>query len=55
MWEFVLLLDEVQAAPGDEVRIGLRVNSNDPSFQDNVPADFDNTLQDPIVFTLDGP
>jgi hypothetical protein len=52
IWEFALRLSEIQAGPGEQVRIGIRVSSATPRFTDDLPADFAYGFGDLIEFTL---
>lgn len=52
IWEFALLLSEIQGGPGEQVFIGIYVGSNTPSFTDVLPVDLAYGFGDRIEFAL---
>ncbi|MFQ5408918.1 MAG: FHA domain-containing protein [Anaerolineales bacterium] len=52
IWEVGLRFDEIAAAAGEPVRIGLRTYSQNPSFTNDTPINFAISFADLIEFTL---
>ncbi len=52
VWEFGIDLAEIGAQPGDTVNMGLRVASPNPSFSDDIPANFYNDFTNLIQVSL---
>jgi hypothetical protein len=55
VWEFGIDLREIGAAPGDTVRMGLRIVSENPSFTYDIPANFTQDFSDLIEVELPTP
>ena len=51
-WELALSLKELQATPGDPVRIGVLVASQEPAFVDETPLGFQGDYSSLIAFVL---
>ena len=51
-WEFALLLQEIDAKPGEQMRFGITVYSQTPSFQDDMPPGYQNDFTNLIAITL---
>lgn len=54
IWEFAISLAEIQAAPNELVRLGMRNYSQSPSFKDDLPGNFFNDFSNLIEIALVG-
>ena len=52
VWEFGIDLAEIGAAPGEVVKMGVRVNSTTPDFTDELPAGFTTDFSNLIEVNL---
>lgn len=52
IWEMAIPLLEIGAAPGSLVRTGFRLNSQNPSFQDDLPQDFPIDFSELVTIAL---
>jgi serine/threonine-protein kinase len=51
-WEVALNLKELDAAPGESVRMGVLIASQEPAFADETPPGFQSDYSNLITFTL---
>jgi hypothetical protein len=52
IWELAIPLDEISASPGAYVRTGFRLYSENPSFDDQLPPQFDVDFSDLVLIAL---
>lgn len=52
VWELAIDLSEIGATPGSNVRMGVRAESNSPSFTNEIPANFDVDFSNLINVSL---
>jgi hypothetical protein len=52
IWEYAIALSEIEAVPGSIVRFGLNTHSQNPDFDDKVPADVYSSFTNLVEITL---
>jgi len=52
IWEIAIDLDEIGAEPGNNVWLGMRVESLNPTFTDDIPSDFVNDFSNLVEIRL---